>query len=110
MVLRREVIDLGNQVSSDIAHGEVFYEPAHLLDFIKTLEKLKDKAIKLYQHNEENEMNTSIDNKVWGVYLYGSLMVSYETEAQAKAASDIASMETGLVHTVSRVPGRGGNK
>lgn len=53
--LKREIENLGNEIVSDIDHGECFYDKGMLDDFIKTLDKLKELSVAYYNSNRDEE-------------------------------------------------------
>lgn len=53
MNLRQQIQDLGNQITSDVHQGEVFYEEAYLKDFQANLDKMKVLAEHLYDENRK---------------------------------------------------------
>lgn len=55
MKLRREIIELGEEIVGDIDHAECFYEKDMLDEFLANLEKMKRLAIDYYYSNQEEE-------------------------------------------------------
>lgn len=53
MSLRREVIELGEEIIGEIEHAECFYEPEMLHEFHAKLDKLKEVSNAYYLSNRK---------------------------------------------------------
>jgi hypothetical protein len=51
--IRQQIIDLANEIDSDVDHGECFYEEDMFKEFIANLDKMKKLAKQYYKQNQK---------------------------------------------------------